>query len=130
MTKQLYKLKIKKDVVYLGRRCIVIECDRSPMFKHCPELKSSLSKFLTEPWCNGYIELKENETNRDYDDFDIKSDELTFKGKLNHIPELNGSKETFIGFDSAHLWNDDNPKSKTADYVAKTCKKIVMELIK
>lgn len=78
--------------------------------------------------CNGYVELKKKEVKEDYDHYDIESDEITYQGKLEFKDLKVSDGETYIGFDSAHSWNDEKPESKTAEYVENICKKIVDEL--
>ena len=119
--------KVVKDFKYGGRRCVVIEIDRSNLMKDLPDSLRNTFK----PYCNGYIELKKDEIKESYDDYAITSDELTYQGKLEFPKGLNASDGKFyIGFDSAHSWNDNEPKSKTKEYVANTCRKIVKELNK
>ena len=116
--------KVVKDFKYGGRRCVVIKIDISHLEKDLP--KSLRERF--KPYCNGYIELKKSEVKEDYDNYKITSDEITYQGELD-FPSLNSSDgKMYLGFDSAHSWNDESPKSKTAEYVANTCKKIVNEL--
>lgn len=116
--------KIKKDFIYKGRRCIVLEMS---------------CNFMITPYCCGYVELTEEEAKHainddkerpSYDYFNkfIQSDEMTFMDNLNPVEGLDTGNTIFIGFDSAHYWNDEHPESKTPDYVANTCKKIVDEL--
>lgn len=119
--------KVVKDFRYKGRRCVVIKIDRSKAMKDLPE---SLKKSF-KPYCNGYVELKPNEVKEDYDNYHIEADEITYQGDLKFAQGLDASDgKTYVGFDSAHYWNDEQPKSKTAEYVAETCKKIVDELNK
>lgn len=117
--------KVVKDFRYKGRRCVVIKIDRSESMKELP--KSMMGAFA--PYHNGYVELKKNEIKEDYDEYEIESDEITYEGSLEFPRDLDASDgKTYIGFDSAHYWNDEKPESKTANYVANTCKKIVDEI--
>ena len=57
--------KIVKDFKYKGRRCVIIEIDRSYLMKDLPDnLKNTF-----KPYCNGYIELKPSEVSENYDDY-------------------------------------------------------------
>lgn len=118
--------KVVKDFKYKGRRCVIIEIDRSSLMKELPDSLRNTFK----PYCNGYVELKKNEIKDSYNDYSITSDELTYQGKLKFGDGLDISDgKTYIGFDSVHSWNDEKPESKTVNYVEGTCKKIVEELI-
>ncbi len=103
-------MKFKRDFVYKGRRCIVIEMKQLGNY------------------CNGYIELKPYEISKNYDDYKIKADEMTYLGDLRNVEGLDIKGINFIGFDSIHYWNDQHPESKTANYVANTCKDVVKEM--
>ena len=117
--------KVVKDFRHKGRRCVVIEIDRSKIMRKLPK---SLKRCF-EPYCNGYVELEDEEVGENYDEYKIKSDEITYQGNLKFPKGLDASDgKVYIGFDSAHFWNDENPKSKTMKYVANTCKNIVDEL--
>lgn len=107
-----------RDFIYKNRRCIV--------------LKMTLPFGTFGIYHNGYVELKPNEIKDDYNSYNMKSDEITYIGKLDRFAERYDFSDgkTYIGFDSAHYWNIGKPKSRTADYVEHTCKKIVNELEK
>ncbi len=123
--------KIVKDFKYKGRRCVVIEIDRGGEPNLAREFLEGNIGQAFKPYCNGYIELKKDEIKEDYDNYNIKSDEITYQGELKFAGELDCSDgKTYLGFDSAHFWNWEKPESTKAEYVAKTCKKIVDELIK
>lgn len=107
--------KVIIDNVYKGRRYVVIQIEGNPYFSS---------------YCNGYVELHEDEILKDYNNYDIKSDEITFHGELCELKGFDPKNMFFIGFDSAHFWNDENPESKTPEYVEKTCKKIIDEVLK
>jgi len=120
--------KLVRDFEYKGRRCVVIMVDRRNDIKNIPGVSKRL-KNIFKPYCNGYVELKKSEVRNNYYNYSISSDEVTYHGDLNFGNKLNASNgKTYIGFDSAHVWNDKVPKSKTAKYVENTCKKIVEEL--
>ncbi len=117
--------KVVKDFVYKGRRCVVIEIDRSGVKSKLP---NSLQGTF-EPYCNGYIELKDKEVLDDYDDYKITSDEITYQGDLKFPQGLDASNgKPYIGFDSAHYHNWEKPETRTADHIANICKKMVNEL--
>lgn len=108
------KTILMKDFNYKGRRCIVFKI------------------LHYNSYCCGYIELRENEIKEDYMDYEIRSDEITYQGDLTDLqPPATGEVadgKFYMGFDSAHLWNERKPESKTPEYVAQTCKNIVDEL--
>ena len=117
--------KVVKDFKYKGRRCVIIEIDRS---NTAP--KGFENSIGFKPYCNGYVELKKSEILENYDDYPIKCEEITYQGNLKFPKGLDASDgKQYIGFDSAHSWNDEEPESKTVVYIEKTCKKLVNELI-
>lgn len=73
-------------------------------------------------WHNGYIETI-GEPDDDELAGKIETDEITYVG---HILS---DEKWFIGFDSAHSWNDQEPESKSATSVLERAKKIADELI-
>ena len=112
----MIKHKIVKMINYKERRCVIILLDRSPYQK---------------PFHNGYVELKNSEVKKHYDDYNIECEELTYQGNLDFGKELNAADgKTYIGFDTVHGWNDNHPESKSIESVEKVCKKIVDELTK
>lgn len=123
--------KLIKDFRYKGRRCVVIE-----MFLDLPKIhfNGGVHYRGINPYCNGYVEVKDKEAvvneltkknNNGYLEM-INSAEITYEGDLSNLDLSDGC--FYIGFDSAHAWNDAKPESKTAEYVEGTCKKIVDEL--
>lgn len=74
---------------------------------------------------NGYIEIKESEIKDEKDDYNL-SEGVTYCGNLAHIEKP--TTKRFIGFDTAHYHNYENPKTQSLEYVEKQCKKIVDEL--
>ena len=113
--------KLIRDFMYKGRRCVVIEVDMTKHMKKVPKVMIESMK----PYCNGYVELKPKESKRN-----IEAEEITYQGNLKFGDgfDLSDGKR-YVGFDTAHYWNDQNPKSKTADSVIERCKMIVEELI-
>jgi len=126
--------KLIKDFRYKGRRCIVLE-----IFYEIPNsiFGNLRPAFNIKPYCNGYIEIKDKEavlnklTEKKKGSGFLKmidSAEITYQGDI-RFDDLDLSDGHFyIGFDSAHAWNDAKPESKTAVFVEKVCKKIVDEL--
>jgi hypothetical protein len=119
--------KLIKDFRYKGRRCVVVE-----MLSNIPKI---LSYRVLKPYCNGYVEVKDKEaviielTKKNNGSGFLKminSAEITYEGDLSNLDLSDG--HFYIGFDSAHAWNDAKPESKKADYVEETCRKIVDEL--
>ena len=78
---------------------------------------------------NGYVEIKEH---KHYDELigQVNTDELTFSGDLEHLGEKKLKGKWFVGFDSAHSHNLDNPISQTFDSVKEITIKLAEELIK
>ena len=124
------QMKVVRDFKYKGRRCVVILISRLPGLPDVSDVSSDSIRGYLEPYCNGYVELKDSEVKEDYDDYNIESDELTYHGKLCFSELKVDDGKTYIGFDSVHHWNNMNLESKTAEFVANTCKKIVVELHK
>lgn len=130
MTKE--GIEIKKDFIYKGRRCVVLEIDRGA---HAPlKWRTEVFTDMWKPYCTGYVELKPDEVKESYDDYGLESEEFTFQDTLKHFEKqcegFKAGKSVFIGFDTAHVWNDQRPESKKPESVAKVCKKIVEELNK
>jgi len=70
---------------------------------------------------NGYVSV-----NKDIDTDKIQSVEITYTGTLERLgfpPDMN-----FIGFDTAHLYNFEHPKSRTARAVKRSIKELVKEI--
>ena len=113
------KPKIVKDFQYKGRRCVVVFIDRSEM------RKITKVGLMGSDYHNGYIEIQESELKDEDYDYDL-SEEITYCGDLSHIEKP--TTKTYIGFDTAHYYNYENPKTQSLEYVENQCKKIVDEL--
>jgi hypothetical protein len=86
-----------------------------------------------QDYCNGYVQVLEKNKGKHYDDFadKIKTDELTFSGDLDNIEQQQVPKGTwFLGFDSAHAWNDMQPESKTFESVKQRTMKLADEMVR
>ena len=84
-------------------------------------------------FCTGYVQTLKKNYGRSYNDFisEIDADELTYGGELSHLKDEripNGL--WFFGFDSAHIWNDENPETKTYASVKERTIKMADEMIK
>jgi hypothetical protein len=79
-------------------------------------------------YCNGYVQTLDKNYGKDYEEFEnkIKTDMLTYSGDLSGF--FDGI--WFLGFDSAHVWNEKNPKTKTFEYVKEKTKKLCEEMVK
>ena len=79
-------------------------------------------------YCNGYVETLPKNYGEDYEKFEkkIRTDMLTYSGDLNGL--FDGI--WFFGFDSAHAWNDENPETKTFEYVKEKTKKLCEEMVR
>lgn len=112
------------DEIYKGRRIVVAKIPRSRL----KTMMKSLHLELRHPdWFKdyhcGYIETKKK--SEDKLGF---PEEITYHGKLDQL----GIKTTknFIGFDMAHAWNFENPKTQTKMYVLYECKRMVNIILK
>jgi len=78
-------------------------------------------------YCNGYVQTLAKNYGKDYNKFvsRIETDELTYAGNLGGL--FDGI--WFFGFDSAHLWNDEVPESKTFESVKERTKKLAEEMV-
>ena len=114
----MIKPKIVKDFQYKGRRCVVVLINNSETRKIIPD------SFFNADYHNGYIEIKDNEIKKN-ENYDV-NEEITYSGDLKHIEEP--TDKFYIGFDTAHSYNFDNPITQTAEYVENKCKEIVDEL--
>lgn len=119
-----------KDFKHKGRRCVVIEIDRGGNANLAREFLEGPGSSAFKPYCNGYVQLKEDEFKDHYNDYDISSEELTYQGDLKFKGLDASDGEIYVGFDTAHAWNEQQPESKTAEAVAEVCKKIVNEFEK
>lgn len=120
----IQKPEVIKDFIHNGRRCVVVKIDRSK--DYTPEQLKSLGHALIDsvkPFCNGYIEADED---FDEETTPIGDQEVTYTGDLNHIDCKDGKH--YIGFDTNHYYNWENPKTRTAKFVEAECKRIA-ELI-
>ena len=59
----------------------------------------------------------------------LHSDELTFAGTVERDVPRKLAKVWFFGFDSAHVWNDEHPESKTEKAVLERAHKLADEMI-
>lgn len=127
-------LKIKNDFIHEGRRCVVVEINRGAGIPK--DIVANLPTFidLWKPYCCGYIELKPEEVKESYNHHNLESEELTYKNTLKRLEEqckdFKAGDSVFIGFDTAHVWNDENPESKNPDSIIEVCKEIIEELNK
>lgn len=98
-----------KEFIYKNRRCVIIYLDMVCAFKR---------------YHNGYIEIKWYEKY-----IDIGVEEITYKGNLKFASGLDVSNgKSYIGFDTMHLYNTENPGTQSVKHVSKICKKIIDEL--
>jgi len=119
------ELKIVKDFVYGSRRCIVVLIDKSTIREHFA--KQNIPSTWQTDYHNGYVEISDLEFKENVQDYDF-CEEITYNGDLSHLDCANGKK--YIGFDTAHSYNYENPKTQTAEHVEKQLKKIVKQLNK
>lgn len=105
------EMTVVKEFFIMGRRCIVVK----------------IKRILTSEYHNGYIRVSEEEYKKivEEHDYDLP-EEVTYHGDLRHISRQDGYK--YIGFDSAHYYNQENPDTQTEEYVMERCRKIVEKL--
>ena len=83
-----------------GRCCVVVRRDLA----------------FVKTFHNGYVSVLLANSGTSYDEYvgQITTDELTFAGELDWLnDERIPPKTWFVGFDSCHYRNDENPASKT-----------------
>jgi len=120
-------LIIKKIFTYRQRLCVVVEINSKVLSEGFTGLP------IDESYHNGYATVQQSSRVLTQNDLCrmIVTDEITFFGKLSHIENPKIPKdEVFVGFDTAHAWNDQKPESKTFKAVFEKTKKLVDEMIK
>lgn len=112
--------KVVKDFIFNNRRCLVVLVNRK-----IPKFNNHLDEWskLIQPYHNGYIEIKNYEEH-----IDIYTEEKTYCGNLDFDGLKILNNKLFIGFDTMHYYNFENPKTQSAESVELKCKKIVEEL--
>ena len=118
--------EIVKKFMYRGMLCIIIKMNFDT------ETIAGLSKVnklikTSGVFHNGYVE---SSLKCSYHDLErhIERVELTYSGNLDHVSNALNDK-WFLGFDTAHYWNRQNPKSQTAKAVEKYLKELCDEII-
>jgi len=116
------KATIVDDFIYCDRRCVVVEINNSNIIDALKQqnIKNSILLDNLKLRHNGYIEVTDEENNL-YGDV-ICDEEITYYDGLEHIYSANG--RMYIGFDTAHLYNNENPETKTRSHVLMKCKNI------
>jgi hypothetical protein len=117
--------KAMEIFVHKGRICVVVKMKG---------IENSAREFWEgkpisdSDYCNGYVQTLPKNQGKDYESFVsmIKTDELTYAGDLNGL--FKGL--WFFGFDSAHVWNDNHPESKTFESVKKRTIKLCEEMVR
>ena len=108
---------IKEVFKHRGRTCVVIE----------------MSLMGVGSYHNGYVSVAPRNKRKSYNDFieRIETDELTFSGNMNYVEDKRIPKDKFfLGFDSAHYWNDEKPESKTFKSVKKRTMELADEMVR
>jgi hypothetical protein len=108
-----------------GRTCVIVSIEWNPNIL-------ARTKCITN-YHNGYVSVAPRHKGLDYVEVAkrIEADELTYAGTLDTLDDDRISKTMwFLGFDSAHFWNDLKPKSKTFESVRKRTIKIADEMIR
>ena len=113
-----YKHKVVKEFNYGKRRCVVI----SIKWNLPKEIKS-----IPKVWHNGYVETKGYEQG-----VETNTEAITYRGNLDFSHNGKGldasDGKMYIGFDTMHYYNFNNPKTQTAKYVERRCMMMVDEL--
>ena len=119
-----------------GRICAIVKVT-------VPEL-SKKDKYPLSDWHNGYVQVLPHNIGKDYNNLSINiidrafghekddiyqlTQELTFGGDLDYYNDERIPKGTyFFGFDTAHVWNDEKPESKTYESVKEATIKLAAE---
>lgn len=114
ITDVLRDVFVKDLFVYRGKVCVVV----------------SVSLGGLREYHNGYVEARVkhcDNLNGKYQQ--AASVELTYSGKLEHFQDFDCIKgRWFVGFDTAHLHNEENPITKTFVSVKKETIRLAKEL--
>lgn len=124
---KIIKSKVVDKFKHKGILCVVVKIDRSSIPKLTVIKKKHKIK-MSDVFHNGYVKVSRQ---LDYQDIvkHIDSVELTYSGGLDYVDKsLKGM--WFIGFDTAHYWNEENPKTQTAKAVKEETIKLCEELIR
>lgn len=82
---------------------------------------------------NGYVSVPEKHKDKNYDDFEgkIETDELTYGGHLESYQKCNPLivGKWFVGFDSNHVWNIEEPETRTYESVRARAILLAEELV-
>lgn len=94
--------KLMEVFEHLGRVCVVLRVE------------------IVGVTHNGYVSISDESKDNTTDIFDgITTDELTYEGELpayqKEDPRIKGRR--FVGFDTNHVWNIENPESQTFEAV-------------
>lgn len=117
--------EVVEKFVYHGRVCIIVQIAS-----------------LNDIYCNGYIRVAEDSEHVDknyresgamegadvtYEKYlgSTKADELTYCGTLQQYEDV--PEGYYLGFDSAHYWNEENPESKMQHRVKERLKEMVRD---
>jgi len=113
---------IAKEFVYGGRHCVISFVDNANLRKLANDTNYA-DRYLSD-YHNGYIEIKESEHKEEFD-YHL-CEEVTFLGDLSFLGK--DPDRIYIGFDTMHYYNHENPETKTLEHVKIQCIKIVDEL--
>lgn len=114
--------EIAEKFTYRRRTCVIVKVVNVPL------------RVAPEGVCyNGYVSvIPRNRRNSSlvFDDR-IKTVELTYFGGLGHLPKSDIPKRLwFLGFDTTHIWNTEQPLTQTLGYVKRQTKKLADEMIR
>lgn len=112
------------------------------VFKHkgkiCVVIKA-VRGFTIGTYHNGYVAVQQINIEKSYTEFmEIDTVQLTFSGTLDHFKDRMNDISKFVlpkgiwflGFDTVHAWNDEEPESKTRESVIEITKKLADEMLK
>lgn len=125
----LRKFKVTDVFTHKKRLCVVIELAWQPNYART----LWEGNIGGQDYCNGYVQVSTKNIGKHYDDFAdrIKTDELTFSGTLEYLKDQRIPDSTyFLGFDSAHAWNDAQPESKSCASVKERTIKLAEEMVR
>lgn len=124
------KFSFKRKFTYRGVKCVIVEVrPLTPEARKKLQSKLEREPILPEITHNGYIEVKQPYKS-EYSHYNEKyqlPEELTFSGTL---PYKQAGKSFYLGFDTLHLHDMENPETTTYEAVKERTRKLADALIK
>jgi len=122
------KIKVVDQLKYRGRWIVIVSIKWNPKIK---KMVSSLHNYHC-----GYVSVSKFKqiTRPDYRDTPnfFGQEELTYSGTLDNVEELDEKLRNvwFLGFDTAHFHNQQNPRTTTKRYTTKAAMKLCDAMIR